>query len=278
MGNPRIKKARVKRWRAPKPIPPPKPPRPKRTQLKHIYHGLVTTSRDERLEILKKAMHWYESLQAYLAYNSELSFHQKKAKAAAEKLRLTGLNSDKDTTKELSYIAAIKFYEKMGQKYHVPKIGAYLSKYSRKRAGLVKRKNKYSKKFEEFLSLADTVLRPVNYDDKRIELHVDRIRSDYRIDSVGNITFDRRYLDKAKRASRTNGLLLGFYYLFEALTRAAATTPEVDGDGHRTGRFITHGSRRYKSLMDMIDNLISYQLNHKNPKRLVRRQETSLAA
>jgi hypothetical protein len=266
----RLKKTRVKRWRAPKPVPPPKPPRPKRTQLKHIYSKLVSSSRDERLEALKKAMHWYEGLQAYLAYNSELTFHQKKAKAAAEKLRLTGLNSDKDTTKELSYIAAIKSYEKMGLQYHVPKIGAYLSKYSHKRAQLVKRKSRYDKKFKEFLSLVDYVLRPVNYEDKRIELHVDKISSKYRIDSVGNITFDRKFLDNVKRASRTSGLLPGVQLLFPALSDAASTIPEVDGDGHRTGRFRTHGSHRYISVLTMLDNLIKYQLNDKKPKRLIR--------
>lgn len=274
MSNPHVKKTRVKRWKAPKPVPPPKPPRPKRMQLRHIYHSLITSSRDERIEALKKAMHWYEGLQAYLSYNKELSFHQKKAKAAAEKLRLTGLNSDKGTTKELSYIAAIKFYEKMGQTYHVPKIGSYLSKYSRVRSKLQKRRHRYDKKFSEFLSLVDSVLKPVNYEGKRIELHVDRISSarvDYRIDSEGNITFSHKFMDFVKRLARTNGLLQALQHMWASLTEAAATSVEVDGDGHRTGRVVVHGSRRYKAMLEMMNNLVSYQLNDKKPKRLIRR-------
>jgi hypothetical protein len=60
----RIKKTRVKRYRPPKPIPPPQPPRPKRGNLKHIYKDLISSDRDQRVEVLVKAMHWYEELMA----------------------------------------------------------------------------------------------------------------------------------------------------------------------------------------------------------------------
>ena len=281
--NPRIKKARVKRWKEPKPVPPPRPPRPKRSSLKHIYNELISTDRDQRLESLKKSMHWYETLQAYLAFHSEFTLRQKKYKSDAEKHRLKGLNSDKGETKELQYIAAIKCYEAMGRRYHVPKIGAYLSKYAHVRSKLQKRKNRYVRKFEEFLELLSKVLRPKNYYGKSIELHVDKITSNYRVSSNGNITFDRKFLDQAKSTTRTDGLLPGLLDLLPVFSEAAATTMEEDVHGHRTGRYVTHGSKRHAALLLMLENLTDYCLHHDRPRiirrhKLRRSAETTVAA
>src|ERR1700722_2685715 len=271
--NTRIKKTRVKRWRAPKPVPPPKPPRPKRSTLKNIYKDLISSDSDQRLEGLKKAMHWYEELQAYLAYNSELTLNQKKAKAAAERHRLIGLNFDKTKTKESQYILAIKEYEKLGKKYNPPKIGVFISKYSHVRSKLEQRKNRLTRKFGEFLELVDNAVKPVNYDGTRIQLRVNKISSEYRVDSEGNITFDRKFLDAAKATSRSHGLLPGLNYLWDALTEAAAVRMEQDVEGHRTGRYVIHGSKRYQAMKTMMHNLLVYQNSDKNPKRLIRRHK-----
>jgi hypothetical protein len=275
--NPRIKKVRVKRWREPKPVPPPRPPRPKRSSLKHMYNELISTDRDQRLEALKKAMHWYEGLQAYLVFHSEFTLHQKKAKSEAEKHRLKGLNSDKSETKELHYIAAIKSYESMGRRYHVPKLGTYLSKYTHVRSKLLKRKNRFVHKFGEFLELLGTVLRPKNYDDKRIELRVDKLTSKYRVDSEGNITFDRKFLDFARRVTRTDGMLPGLLDILPVLTEAAATRMETDSHGHRTGRYVISGTKRHAALLLMLENLTDYCLHHDRP-RIIRRHKEKVHA
>jgi hypothetical protein len=270
--NTRLKKRRVKRWKAPKPVPPPQPPRPKRTQLRNIYKNLIASSRDERLESLKKAMHWYEGLQAYLAYEAVFTFHQKKAKAAAEKYRLKGLNSDKSEIKEQSYIAAINEYEKMGRKYHPPKLGAYLSKYSRKRSKLVTRKRRFDKKYSEILSIMDKALRPVNVEHTRITLNVDKLTSNYRIDSEGNVTFDRKFLDMTRKTVRTNGLFPGVLDVLPILTEAAATTMEKDGQGHRTGRYVVSGTKRHQALLLMLEHLRDYCMYH-DRSRIIRRHK-----
>jgi len=270
-----FKRPRVKRVRPPRPVPPPKPPRPRRGTLKNIYKDLITTDRDQRVETLKKAMHWYEELQAYLAYNSEWTLTQTKAKSHAERARLFGLESNKDEAKEKHYIFAIQQYEKMTRKFHPPKIGTFLSKYSHVRSKLEKRKHRFVRKFGEFLVLVDKAVRPKNYDGKRIELRVDKITCEYRIDSEGNITFDRKFLDAARKLSRTHGLLPALIKLFPVLTEAAALTMEVDNDGHKTGRYVIHGSKRHKALLEMLHSLMQYCLLDNSPKRLVRRHKSS---
>jgi hypothetical protein len=276
--NPHVKKPRVKRWKAPQPVPPPKPPRPKRSSLKHVYKDLISTNRDQRLEALKKAMHWYEALEAYLAYESALTVHQLKAKSEAEKHRLKGLNSDKFESKEKEYIAAIQQYEKMGRKYGAPKIGVFLSKYSHVRSKLEKRRNRYYHKFQEFLELLNNVLRPRNSAGDRLDLpRVDKISAHYRVNSQGNLTFDRKFLEFAKRVSRTHGLLPGLLTVFPAFTEAAATTMEVDVMGHRTGRYELNNARRYNALLEMLQNLVKYCLTD-NAKRLIRKPKLHRSA
>lgn len=218
-------------------------------------------------------MHWYENLIAYLTYNSELKLFQKKAKHEAERRRHRGLNSDKSITKEMDYIAAIKHYEKLGRSYKPPKIGTYLSKYSHVRYKLENRRRRLVRKFSDFLEIVNSILKPKNYEGKRIELRVNKISFDYRVDSEGNVTFDRKFLDKAKRTSRTDGLLPGLILLFPALTESAAMSMEKDSDGHRTGRYVVHGSKRYSSLLEMLDSLIHYQLTDNKPKKLIRRHK-----
>lgn len=270
--NTRIKKNRVKRYKAPVPIPPPRPSRPKRSILKSIYKELITSDRDQRVEALKKAMHWYESLQAYLSYHSELKMSQLKAKTQAERERLVGLNSNNSQVKEERYIAAIREYEKLGRTYGPPKIGVYLSKYSHVRSKLEARKRRLVNKFGEFLALLDRVLKPKNYMGKRIELRVNKISSRWRVDSEGNVTFDRKFLDTAKRTSRTDGLLPGVLMLLPGLTEAAAMSVERDAVGHRTGRFTIHGMPRYIATLEMLDLLVKYSLTD-GAKKLIRRHK-----
>lgn len=277
----RSKRSRVKRYRAPRPVPPPKPPRPKRTALRNVYKDLISSDRDQRLEAIKNAMHWYDNLLAYLAFytvegeerirKTRSQLAQLKAKSDAEKRRLSGLNSDKPEKKEMEFVKAIQCYERMTKKFHPPKIGTYLSKFSTVRSKLEKRKHRFSRKFEDFLELLDKAIRPKNYEGKRISLRVDKITSDYRVSSEGDITFDRKFLDEAKRISRKQGLLPGLTKLLPAFTEAAAVTMEKDGDGHRTGRYVIHGSKRHEALLDIWSNLTHYCLTDKSPKRLIRR-------
>ncbi len=253
-----FKKPRVKRVKPPRPVPPPVPPRPRRSVLKSIYKHLISSSVDQRLEALKKACHWYDVLQAYLAYERERSVAQKQYMDAAIKARLEAINTSKSEHKEKHFVEAIQNYEKMTRRYKAPKIGAFLSKYSHLRHELDGRKRKYANKFQEFLAIVDDALRPVNYEGTRIVMHVDKLLSNYRIDSEGNVTFDRKFVEQAKRIARKQGLLPGLESLLPVLSEAAAQTVEVDAEGYRTGRFVVHGSRRHKALLDMISSFIQY--------------------
>lgn len=274
-----FKKPRIKKVRKPRPVPPPKPPRPRRSQLRRIYGELITTDRDQRVEALKKAMHWYEELLAYLAYYKEWTIKQRKQEDEAVKHRLVATNSNQDEVKEVRFTKAIQCYEKMTRRFpNTPKVGAFLSKYSRVRSQLERRKRRLVTKFGEYLELVDKVLQPKNYKGIRITLRVDKLhrKTEYSINSEGHVTFDRKFLDESRRLARKHGMLPGLMKLFPVLTEAAGLTMEVDADGHRTGRYVVHGSKRHSSLLEMLQHLVQYQLLSELPKKLIRRHKRLL--
>jgi hypothetical protein len=264
----RIKKHRVKRVNQPLPVAPPVPPRPRRTLLRRIYRNLLSSDRNERVETLIKAMHWYEELLAYLIYQKKWTIAQQRAEVAADKARIKGLRSDKDSVKEEVYLAAIQAYEKMTRSYHAPKIGSYTSKYSRVRSKLEKRRRKYGRKYNDFLELVEKILRPINNEERRIHLHVDKLSSNFKISPEGDVTFNRRFLDTARRATRKYGLLSGMFVLFPALTQAASQTMETDSKHFRTGRYVINYDRRYGILQRFLDQIVDYSLSADNPKPL----------
>lgn len=274
----RLKKFRAKRYKPPTPIPPPKPPRPKLGELKRIYRDLISADVDQRVETLKKACHWYEGAIAYIIYFKALKLNQKRAVAKAQKHRVAALSTNKDESKEHAYIDAIRCYETIVQKLHPPRVNAYLSKYSKVRAVLMNRRSKYNRKFREYIDLLDHLLQPKNYDGTRIQLRVDKLSQQYRINSEGHVTFDRKFLDVARRKSRKEGLLSGYLLLFPVLAEAEAMTMEKDIKGHRTGRYVVHGSKKAKAYEDMLANLVYHCLTSKHSIRLIRRHKDAPSA
>lgn len=274
MSNTRIKKFRARRPKQPKVIPPPKPPRPRISKLRKIYHDLISSSVDQRVETLKKAAHWYEEAIAYVSYFQAWNLSQKRALVRAHSCRLIVLRSDKDTTKEEKLIEAIRAYESVIRKLRPPKINLYLSKYSKLRSVLEKRKRKFNKKFGMFIDTVDSVFKPVNYAGIRIKLYVDKLSNKYRISSEGNITFDRKFLDAARREARKKGFLVGSLLILPALAEAAGMTMERDSAGHRTGRYRISNTHRVKAWEDMMNNLAQRCLTDKSI-RLVRRQKVT---
>lgn len=268
-----LKKFRAKHPKLPKPVPPPKPPRPSISKLRNIYRDLISSDVDQRVETLKKVVHWYEGALAYVVYFKAISFTQKKALAAAQGFRIVALTTNKDETKEKNLIAAIHEYEKIVRKLKPPKVNTFYSKFSSVRSTLEKRKRRFNRKFHDFLEVIDKALKPVNYEGRRISMRVDKLSHERRINSVGDVTFDRKYIDMARKSARKYGLLSGVLIVIPILAEAAATKPERDHEGHRTGRYVVSGTAKSRAWEEMMNNLFNYCLTSKTHVRLVRRQK-----
>lgn len=269
----RSRRQRVKRVRPPKPIAPPKPERPRRSKLRIIYRDLITTDTDQRVGSLSAAMAWYDTVVVYLSFKQEwkLSIPQLREKNAAERSRTAGITSSEPQIKEESFLKAIKSYEKMATVFKPPLISKYLSKLRSTRKKLETRKINLVNKFGEFIDTLDKVLLPKNYEGKRIELRVDKIRAAHRIDSEGNITFDRKVVDNMRRISRKYGLLSGIIQVLPVMSEAAARMPELDGKGFKTGRMVISNSKRYNAVLEMVSAVHRYYMNKESPRKLVRR-------
>jgi hypothetical protein len=266
-----FKKPRIKKYRPPKPIPAPKPERPRRSNLNKIYHDLLTADRDQRVEALIKALTWYDHAVVYVEYKSPLTTIQLRKKNAGGRNRAAGIGSLKDDVKEEYYIKAIQEFEKMVVNFKPPLIGKYLKRYNRDKKKLEIRRKKLKDKFSIFLEIIQQALCPVNTKEKLVDLRVDKLSAHYRIDSQGNVTFDRKFLNECRREARKYGLLTAILKLFPILSQTSARIIELDQTGHRTGRTLVSSRKRYDAVLYMLNRLNQYGLHHEAPRKLIRR-------
>lgn len=274
-----FKKPRAKRVKIPKPILPQKPIRPRRSSLRTIYKDLFTSDIDQRVTALAQAMEWFDHCIVYVFW-PEYNFTklQLKHKNKAEESRSAGITSSVSTTKEREFTTAIKEYELLVNGFNPPKVSIYLRKLKKDSPKLTLRKKKLTDKYGEFLELLRTVLQPRNADNKIVDLRIDKIKSDYRIDAQGNVTFDRKLIGEVRKVSRRNGLLTGVLKLLPILSETGARVPELDTQGHKTGRTLVSNAKRLSGVYTMLGSLVKYSMTAESPRKLIRRSRKKVSA
>lgn len=272
-----LKRPRVKRVRPPKPIPAPKPERPRRSTLKSIYKDYISSDQEQRINTLRRALGWYDKCITYVGYNLEDKYqwkrNQLKHKNIAEKSRLTGISSSSDSVKEQSFLTSIKSFERLLVTYKAPKIIIYQRKLAHEKVKLESRKRKLAKRFGEFLKLLQSMLKPKNSEDNDITLKVDKLSTEYRIDSKGNLTFDTKFFTYVYKLSRKQGMLTAVVELIPMLMEAAGRMDEVI-DGAKTGRVVVSNAKKVQSVQPILRHLNQFYLSKDTPKKLVRRPKT----
>lgn len=277
MAHVKLKKPRTKRVKPPAPVPPPKILRPKRGLLRAVYKELFTSDVDQRTNALIKAGAWYDQCIGYLTnmkQNGILTIRQRKEQDQALAHRLDALRANVPSQKERFWVESIKHFEKMCAVYKPPKILKYLRVFEKKRKVLESRRVKLNDKFGKFLELIRVALEPKNSNGKSINLYVDKLASQYRIDSQGNITFDRKFVLHLRRLNRKYGLLSPVLHCIPVLTESACRTAELDQGGHKTGRTILSSRKRYDSFLEMMYHMNRFMMTDTAPRRLVRKPRT----
>lgn len=267
-----FKRPRVKRVKKPAPIEAPKPERPRRTELKVIYKDLISTSQEQRINTLRRALGWYDRCTAYVGHALEYDWHitQLKSKNAAERIRSAAINTTVPDNKEKLFLKSINYYQKLVKSYKSPSISIYLKKLRSERDKLEVRKRKLNKRYGEFLNTLKVVLAPRNSQEEPITLKVDKLSVEHRIDGKGNITFDNKYVAYLSKLSRKQGMLSAVIEIFPVLMEAAGTMDEVDLQNHRTGRVVISNSKCKASVVPMLKKLNQHFM-HDNPRKLVRK-------
>jgi len=274
MGHLQLKKPRTRRPKPPAPVPPPKITRPKRGLLRAIYKELFTSDVDQRCDSLAKAAAWYDHCIGYLTnvkQNGILTTRQRKEHDLALANRLDAIRTTVPSQKERFWVESIKHFEKMCAVYKPPKITKYLRVFEKKRKVLETRRVKLNDKFGKFLLLFQKATRAQTFLGKTARMEVDKLKSTHRIDSQGNITFDRRYVLHLRRLNRKYGLLTPVLHAMDILTEPAARTHELDPKGHKTGRIVISSRKRYESQKAIMFNLNRFMMTDDAPRRLVRR-------
>jgi hypothetical protein len=262
-----LKKPRAKKVKIPKPIAPPKPDRPKRGDLRHIYKELLTTDIEQRINALSKAMAWYDSVQAYLAYKNEgkWTLKQLRMRNNAERDRGLGVKSNISETKERNYIDTIASYEIMVNGYRPPKLAPILRKLKSSKSSLVIHKKNMTKKHHKFLHLLNDAL--------QVNIGVDRLRSPYVIGN-GTLILDRMVVQNLRRLTRKHGLLSAVESLLPQLSEMVSRFPEVDNQGNKTGRYKIDYNLRYQAVLHLIHSLNQYGMRENAVRSIVRRRKS----
>lgn len=263
----------MKRVRPPKPIEAPKPERPRRSILKSIYKDLISSDSEQRVETLRRAIGWYDQCVVYVGYpiDHEWPKPQLKLKLAAERVRTAGISSVNNNTKEESFTTAIKSYEKLVNGFKPPLINNYLKRLRHDQIKLDVRKKKLTKRYGEFLDLLKQMLNPKNVNGHGISLRVDRISTEYRIDTYGNIIFNHKFVSYLSKLSRKQGMLTAVVEIFPMLMEAAGRMEEKDDAGRKTGRVLVSNAKCRASVKPMLTKLNQYYLSGNPLRKLVRR-------
>lgn len=258
----------------PKPISPEKPERPSRSELRKLYRDFNTSDIDQRVEVLKKALNWYDQCLVYVKFKQEWQYTvaQNKLFLKAEKLRQKGINSNKSREKETSYIQAINLFEEgVDECFTPPLLINYIKRLAKDKDKLVKRKKRMGKKFGDFLYELTMSLKPKNSNGEAVELKVDKLSSPHLIDSDGNVTFNRDVLLNCQRQSRKHGFFTGIIQLLPVLASSAGRIHEVDANGHKTGKLVISNNLRLQAVFNMLSNLNQWQQHSQAPRKLIRR-------
>jgi hypothetical protein len=271
-----FKKPRVKRVRPPKPIEAPKPERPRRSNLKTIYKDLISSDSEQRVNTLRRAAAWYDLCITYIGAKLEpIPYQWGKTqlthKNAAELMRSAAIDTSNNKQKEEYLIKSIRSYEKLVASYRPPKIQIFLSKLKHDRDKLEQRRKKLQHRFGEFMKFLQTILRPKNIDGKDIQLKVDKLSVDHRIDSQGNITFNNKLITYLSKVSRKQGMLTAVIDIFPLLMEAAGMKSELDTQGHATGRVIVSSSASKQAVIPMLKTLNQYYMHNDTNIKLVRK-------
>lgn len=266
---PVYKKPRIKKVKPPKPVPAPKHPRPKRGDLKHIYKELISTSQEQRVNAMAKAMTWYDQVQAYVAYKQDIDYTQVnkhtwttaqlRAMNHALSHRADGIKAKTLDTKEVKFEHAIKYYEVMGQSYKPPKISTFLRKLKSSKGTLQEHLGNMRKKYKKFILMLQDALDP------GLTLKVDKLASRYRI-GRHDVTIDRKWLAELKKLAHRKGLLSTVIELLPVLSEAMSSTLEE-------GTIDFEWRDRYDATLRLLTNVNNYAQQETAPRTIARRKK-----
>jgi hypothetical protein len=269
------KKTRTKRVRPAKPIAPPRPKRPHRGELIRIYKGYLTSDIGQRIQVLVRALDWYDKAYVYVKYKKEsgVGFSRGQLGYLNEMLRARSraLEIKSPLAKLPLYTVAIVSYEKVLKSYKPPLFSKVNRLFNRKEKKLSVRREKLTDKYDRFITMLQDMLKPVTVEDKKLVLQVDKLNAPYSLDAEGHLTFDRKLVVGLKKTARSKGVLPAVCQLLPVLSEAASQEVEIDNLGYQTGRRIVNNSRRYQAVLVLLNNLIQYSMTPDGPRTLVRR-------
>ena len=271
------KRPKLKRYKKPKPIAPPKPHRPKRGDLRKIFRDYISHDASQRINALARAMSWYDTVQVYIGYKQKgkLTTTQLRHKNKAENYRLLGIKVSNSRKKEERYVTAVAEYELMAKVYKPPRFRMYNRKLKKNQKTFSSRHERMKDKYGKFLKMFEVAMAPTSVSGSSIKLKIDKLSSPYWIGSDGNVTFDRKLIASQKKLGRKKGLLSVLINLLPVLSDASSRIPEMDDRGHPTGRITSNYQLRYLAVLTMLNKFNQFCQQSDAPKTIVHRNKST---
>jgi hypothetical protein len=270
------KKTRTKRVKKAVPIAPPKPKRPHRGELKRIYKAYLTSDIGQRIQVLVRALDWYDKAYVYVKYkmdhsNRKMTRGQLAALNCMFVARSKSISLSTPEYKLRTYIEAIQSYERALKGYKAPTFHLVNKIFSRKEKKLSVRRKNLTDKYDRFIVTLQDMLHPVTVENKKLKLQVDRLNAPYNLDAEGHLTFDRKLVSALKKTARQKGVFAAVLQLLPVLSEAASSEAEIDNTAFPTGRRIVNWQMRYHAVLVLLNNLYHYCQKPEAPRTLIRR-------
>jgi hypothetical protein len=243
--------------------------RPKTKDLRGILKGLLTVSLNNRIASLSYALQWYDGAIPYLWQRKYITIStdpknptkEQKALNTAVACRNRGINpTTPDHEKEVSFLTAVRHYEKACHKLKPPSVDKFYGLFKNKKDKLESKQNRMASKFG---SVITTLQKAIG---NRLKLTVADAAKPFQYDpGLTSLSYNRDAAKALALKFRQQGLLAVVVDQLDLMTRHAALQPDGKGGWEY------YPEKQVEVIQDVLNNFITYAASADAPKRLVRR-------
>lgn len=256
----RMRIPRTPKVKAPKPM---KIPRPKTKDLRMLYRGLLTVSEGQRISTLSYALQWYDSALPYLIQRKQLSVDARQKLEKAVLCRKRGIDNTNVHEKEVSFMMALRMYEKACVAIKPPLLDDFYKKLDGLKDKLQQMQQKLEQKYGEIFALLQKAV------GNRFKFEVaDAVKPVQWNPELTTLSYNREAAKQLSEQFKEQGFLPVFFEQLDYLVRHACL--EQDPDPSKKGGWLYDPAKHVDILNDLLKEFVQFAKSPEAPKRLVR--------
>jgi hypothetical protein len=228
-------------------------PKPDRTELKQIYAGVITFEATSRLDVLAKALAWYDKAIDWLVDSGKMPTNATKALDIAIKSRRHGISANYDNEKENAFRLALSRYEVVCATLKPIPLKPFYEKYDAKKNALEKQAQKFSEIYQTLSDALTGALEPLDPSGHPIQIIVantDKARKFH--PELRKLVYNKPTADNLMSLMKSEGLFPVVVSEIATLSRAAALRQDT------TGIYQLDATKQVAAMDRMLKRLSAY--------------------